>query len=69
MFTVVVPSAGDRWVANICLMLITTKPKFTNPPEMSSAGVVNGRCLYKLLGLGIEGEVWEVIALEVRAGG
>jgi hypothetical protein len=35
MFTVVVPSAGDQWVADICLMLITSKPGFTNPSEMS----------------------------------
>jgi hypothetical protein len=34
---------------------------------MSSIGVETGRCLYRLLGFGIEGKVWEVIALEVRA--
>jgi hypothetical protein len=42
-FTVDVPSAGDRRVADICLTLITSKPRSTNPSEMSSAGVVNGR--------------------------
>jgi hypothetical protein len=44
MFTVVVPSAGDRRVVDICLMLIISKQKFTNPSEMSSAGVEIGRC-------------------------
>jgi hypothetical protein len=71
MFTVVVPSTGDRQVVHICLTLITSKPRFTNPSEMSSAGFEAGRCsyqsLYRLLGFGIEGEVWEVIALKVRA--
>jgi hypothetical protein len=44
MFTVVVPSAGDQWVADICFTLTASKPRFINPSEMSSAGVVNGRC-------------------------
>jgi hypothetical protein len=44
MLTVVGPSAGNQQVADICLMLITSKPRFTNPSEMSSVGVVNGRC-------------------------
>jgi hypothetical protein len=39
MFTVVVPSAGDGRVVDICLMLITSKPRFTNPPDTSSAGI------------------------------
>jgi hypothetical protein len=30
---------------------------------MSSAGVVNGRCSIQLLGFGIEGELWKIIAL------
>jgi hypothetical protein len=44
MFTVVVLSAGDRRVVNICLTLITSKPKFTHPAEVSSAGAETGRC-------------------------
>jgi hypothetical protein len=44
MFTVVVPSARDQQVVDICLTLITSKPKFTNPSEMSSVGVENRRC-------------------------
>jgi hypothetical protein len=40
---------------------------------MSFAEVVNGRChchnLYMLLGFWREGEVWGVIALEVREAG
>jgi hypothetical protein len=44
MFIVVVLSAGDQWVVDICLRLITSKPAFINPYEMSSAGVENGRC-------------------------
>jgi hypothetical protein len=44
MFTVVVPSAGDRRLADIFLTLITSKPRFTNPSEMSSAGAETGRC-------------------------
>jgi hypothetical protein len=43
MFTVV-PSAGDQRVVGICLTLITSKPRFTNPSEMSSARVETGRC-------------------------
>jgi hypothetical protein len=43
-FAVDVPFAGDQRVADICLTLITSKPASTNPFEMSSAGVVNGRC-------------------------
>jgi hypothetical protein len=39
-FTVDVPSAVDRRVAGICLMLITSKPRSSIPSEMSSAGVV-----------------------------
>jgi hypothetical protein len=44
MFTVVVPSAGDRRVVDICLTQIIYKPRFTNPSEMSSAGVDPGGC-------------------------
>jgi hypothetical protein len=66
MFTVVVLSAGDQWVVDICLMLITSKPRFTNPSEMSSVGY---HSLYRLLRFVMEGEVWEVIALELRADG
>jgi hypothetical protein len=72
MLTVVVPSTGDRQVVDIGLTLIASQPRFTNPPEMSSAGFETGRCritAIRLLGSGIEGEVWEVIALEVRADG
>jgi hypothetical protein len=36
-FTVVVPPAGDRRVVDICLTLITSKPRFTNAYGMSSA--------------------------------
>jgi hypothetical protein len=42
--TVDVPSAGDRRTAEICLTLITSKPRLTSPSELSFAGVVNGRC-------------------------
>jgi hypothetical protein len=42
-FTVDVPSGDDQQVADICLALITSKPRFTNPSEMSSAGVLSGR--------------------------
>jgi hypothetical protein len=43
IFTVVVLSAGDRHVVDICLPLITSKPRFTHPAVMPSAGVVKGR--------------------------
>jgi hypothetical protein len=43
-FTVDVPSAGDQQVADICLVLITSKPRSTSPSEIPSARVVNGRC-------------------------
>jgi hypothetical protein len=44
MFTIVVPSVDDQRVVDICLMLITSKPRFTNPPEISSTGIETGRC-------------------------
>jgi hypothetical protein len=44
IFTAVVPSEGDRWVVDICSTVRAAKPRFTNPNEMSSAGVMNGRC-------------------------
>jgi hypothetical protein len=44
IFTVVVPSAGGRRVVDICLTLIISKPRFTNPSPMSSAGAETGRC-------------------------
>jgi hypothetical protein len=44
VFTVVVPSVGDRLMVDICLTLITLKPRFTNQSEMSSAGAETGRC-------------------------
>jgi hypothetical protein len=43
-FTVDVPSAGDRRVADICLALIMSKPRSTNPSDISFAKVLNGRC-------------------------
>jgi hypothetical protein len=39
----VVSSARDPWVVDICLTLITSKPRFTNPSEMFSAGAEAGR--------------------------
>jgi hypothetical protein len=44
-FAVGVPSAGDQWVAYTYLTLIMPNPRSTNLSEMSSAGVVNDRCL------------------------
>jgi hypothetical protein len=38
IFALVVPSAGDQRVVDICLTL-TSKPRFINPTEMSSASV------------------------------
>jgi hypothetical protein len=43
IFTVVVPSAGDRLLIHISLALVTATLKFANPSEMSSAGAVTGR--------------------------
>jgi hypothetical protein len=40
---VVDPSEGDRRVAVICLTLITSKPRLTNPSDISSEGVLCGR--------------------------
>jgi hypothetical protein len=42
-FTVDALYASDRRAADVCFTSITSKPKSTNPSEMSSAGVVNGR--------------------------
>jgi hypothetical protein len=39
-----VPSAEDLLVDDICLTLIKSNPRPTKPSEMSSAGVLNGRC-------------------------
>jgi hypothetical protein len=45
-------SGADRRVAVICLTLITSKPRFTSPSDMSSAGVLMGRCrITALIGL------------------
>jgi hypothetical protein len=41
--TLVGPSVDDRRVVVICLTLMTSKPRFTNPSEMSSARVLSGR--------------------------
>jgi hypothetical protein len=40
--TVNILPSGDRWVADISLTLITSKPRSTNPSQMSSAGEVTG---------------------------
>jgi hypothetical protein len=73
IFTVVVPPAGDRRVIDIYLMLITSKARFIKPSEISSAVAEIGRCritaVISCWDSGIEGEVWEVIAVEVRADG
>jgi hypothetical protein len=54
MFTVVVPSAGVRWVVDICLTLLTSRPRLTNPFEMSSAGDGTRRChITAFIGSGI----------------
>jgi hypothetical protein len=45
MFMVVVTSLGDWRVAVICLTLITSKPRLTNPSDMSSSGVLRGKCV------------------------
>jgi hypothetical protein len=44
MFAVVVPYAGDERVLDICLTVITSKSRFTNPSDMFTAGDENGRC-------------------------
>jgi hypothetical protein len=38
------PSVGDRRVVVICLTLMISKPRFTSSSEMSSTGVLVGRC-------------------------
>jgi hypothetical protein len=43
-FTVVVLSAGDGRVVDIYLTLITSKPRFINPSEVSSARAEIGIC-------------------------
>jgi hypothetical protein len=50
MFNVVVLSTGNRREAGICLTLITSKPKFTIPFVMSSAGAVNERYITIIIG-------------------
>jgi hypothetical protein len=42
IFTVV-PSVRDRRAVDICLTLITSNPRFTNPCEMFSTGAEAGR--------------------------
>jgi hypothetical protein len=54
--TVNVLPSSDRWVADFCLTVITSKPRSTNPPKMSSARVANGggrSSLHDFLGFGI----------------
>jgi hypothetical protein len=41
---IVAPSVDDWRVVVICLTLITSKTRFTRPSEMSSTGVLGGRC-------------------------
>jgi hypothetical protein len=48
-FTVDIPSVGDRRVIDICLTLITSNPRFTNPSQMSSAGVETGSYRIKVI--------------------
>jgi hypothetical protein len=43
-FTGDIPASGNRWMADICVTLITSKPWSTNPSEMSFAGVEAERC-------------------------
>jgi hypothetical protein len=50
VFTVLISSASDRRVVDICLMLITSKLMFTNPAEMSPAGDEIGRCITSFTG-------------------
>jgi hypothetical protein len=54
-------------------MLIMSAPRFANPSEMSSAGMLNGRCcITAFIGFwdfGLEGEVQKVTALKVRPDG
>jgi hypothetical protein len=42
-FVILGSSGDDRRVVVICLMLTTSKPRFTGPSDMSSAGVLSGR--------------------------
>jgi hypothetical protein len=43
------PSAEERRVDVICFTLMTSNPRPTKPSEMSSAGVLIGRCLITAL--------------------
>jgi hypothetical protein len=50
-FTAFVPSAGDRWVVDICFTLITSKIRFTKPTEMASVEDETGRyCVTAFIG-------------------
>jgi hypothetical protein len=42
-FNILGSSGGDRRVVVICLKLITSKPRLTNPSQISFAGVLYGR--------------------------
>jgi hypothetical protein len=42
-FLDIVPWDGDRRVVDFCLTLITSKPRFISPSELSSARVLMGR--------------------------
>jgi hypothetical protein len=61
MFTVVVHSAYDRRVIDMCLTLITSKPRFINPPEMFSAGAKAGR--YRITAFTGFCVTWKALAL------
>jgi hypothetical protein len=63
MYTVAVPSAGDRRLVDFCLTLITSKARFTNQSEMYPAGAAG------FWGLGHRVKLWEVIVLEASVNG
>jgi hypothetical protein len=71
MFMVAYPSEGDRRVAVICLMLITSKPRLTGSPirQTTSAGVLRRRWRTKafmvFLRLGVKSEICKVIVFWV----
>jgi hypothetical protein len=55
-------------VAEVCLRLLTSEPRPTNPCDTSSAGELNAiKRPYRLMGHETGGEVCEVLALCVTA--
>jgi hypothetical protein len=57
-------SEDDRRVVVICVTLTTSKPRLTSPSDMSSAGVLIGRCrITAFMGFRVEGVIGQMLTV------